>query len=81
MQESLLVLAGIIVGTVFTGSGCVLGAYLVKKTYIEVTQTYPVIVEVDEDNNKVDEPEGYDWSEYDSYLKPPLGDDGGDPEA
>ena len=83
MHESLLVLMGVLAGTVFTGAGCFLGAYLVKKTYMEVTNpSPPMYLRVQEDEEQLQKPpESYDWDEYDSYLKPPLDEDGNDPEA
>ena len=69
-------------GTVFTAAGVCLGAWLVKRTYSELTHPQSLLYKEEEDtvDNTV-KPEGYDWDEYDQYLKPPLGDDGGDPEA
>ena len=84
MHESLLVLSGVVVGTSFTCIGCYLGAYLVKRTYEDVTNPYPqeLLLKVDsEDNANTNQPNGYDWDEYDDYLKPPLDEDGGEPEA
>ena len=84
MHESLLVLSGVIVGTSFTCIGCYLGAYLVRRTYEDVTNPYPpeLLLKVDrEDNTNTNQPQGYDWDEYDDYLKPPLDEDGGEPEA
>ena len=75
MQESLLVLSGVIIGTIFTCAGCALGAYLVKLTYMEVTNPLPLLVKIDgdkEDNTTTSQAEGYDWDEYESYLKPPM---------
>ena len=84
MQESLFVLGGVIVGTVFTCCGCALGAYLVKKTYMEITNPHPqeLLLKLDKDiESDTDNPQGYDWDEYDDYLKPPHDDKGGEPEA
>ena len=52
MHESLLVLSGVIVGTVFTCVGCYLGAYLVKRTYEEITSPYPNEVVLKLDNEE-----------------------------
>ena len=83
MQESLLVLSGVAIGTVFTGAGCLLGAFLVKKTYMEVTNPpQPRYLRLpDEDAQPNGEAESYDWDEYDNYIKPPRDEDGGEPEA
>ena len=85
MHESLLVLGGVIVGTSFTCIGCYLGAHLVKRTYMEITHPYPeeVILKLDNEvqPQPLNKPEGYDWDEYDEYLKPPRDEDGGEPEA
>ena len=82
MHESLLVLAGVTAGTVFTGVGCLLGAYLVKKTYSDVTNPpVPIFLQQEEDVNHSGTSESYDWDEYDSYIKPPRDEDGGEPEA
>ena len=82
MQESLLVLTGVAVGTVLTGAGCYLGAYLVKKTYSDVTNpSVPIFLQQEEDVNPNGAQESYDWDEYQSYIKPPRDEDGGEPEA
>jgi len=83
MQESLLVLAVLAVGTVFTGAGCLLGAYLVKKTYSDVTNpSVPTFLQLqEEDVNPNGASESYDWDEYNTYIKPPRDDEGGEPEA
>ena len=64
MHESLLVLSGVIVGTVFTCVGCYLGAFLVKRTYMEITKPYQpeLLIELDreEDSTSI-KPESYDW--------------------
>ena len=83
MHESLLVLGGVIVGTVFTFVGCCLGAYLVKSTYMEITNPEPqeLLLTVDKGIDNTTKIKGYDWDEYDDYLKPPRDEDGGEPEA
>ena len=83
MHDSLLVLSGVIVGTTFTCIGCYLGAFLVKRTYMEITDPYPpeVLIKLDKDDNIPDQQESYDWDQYDEYLKPPRDEDGGEPEA
>ena len=82
MQESLLVLAGVTVGTVFTGAGCLLGAYLVKKTYADVTNPpVPIFLQKEEDAEPNGASDAYDWDEYNTYIKPPRDDEGNDPEA
>ena len=86
MHESLLVLSGVIVGTVFTCVGCYLGAYLVKRTYEEITSPYTneVVLKLDNEEQQPPQskqPQGYDWDEYDDYLKPPMDEEGGEPEA
>ena len=62
MQESLLVLTGVIVGTVCTCAGCALGAYLVKRTCMEVTNPLPLLIDIDRDDDTVtpNQPEGYE---------------------
>ena len=60
MHESLLVLSGVIVGTTFTCIGCYLGAHLVKRTYMEITNPYPpeVLLKLDREEGGVEkEPE------------------------
>ena len=82
MQESLLVLAGVAVGTVFTGAGCLLGAYLVKKTYSDVTNPpIPIFLQQEENTEPNGVSDAYDWDEYNTYIKPPRDDEGGEPEA
>ena len=83
MHESLLVLSGVIVGTSFTCIGCYLGAYLVRRTYEDITNPYPpeVLLKLDKDEDIEIQPQGYDWDEYDDYLKPPHDEEGGEPEA
>ena len=83
MHESLLVLSGVIIGTVFTCVSCYLGAFLVKRTYMEITNPYPeVLLKLDrEEEDTPDHSESYDWDQYDEYLKPPRDEDGGEPEA
>ena len=86
MHESLLVLSGVIVGTSFTCIGCYLGAYLVRRTYEDITNPYPpeVLLKLDSEEEQQlqsKQPQGYDWDEYDEYLRPPKDDEGGEPEA
>ena len=60
MHESLLVLGSVIVGTSFTCIGCYLGAYLVRRTYEDVTNPYPpeVLLKLDREEDGVEkEPE------------------------
>ena len=53
---------------------------------MEITHPYPqeILLEVEEDidgNTNTKQPQGYDWDEYDEYLKPPHDEEGGEPEA
>ena len=84
MHESLLVITGIIFGTVSSLSGVLLGAKLVKRTYMELTTPLSDIYIDEEDTHKDKElrdNEAYDWSEYDQYIKGATDDDDGVPEA
>ena len=66
MHESLLVLSGVIVGTTFTCVGCYLGAFLIKRTYMEITQPYPpeVLIQLDkEEGNTSGYSEAFDWDQ------------------
>ena len=51
MHEVLLVLSGTIIGTVFIGAGVFLGAWLVKRTYSELTHPHPLLFKVEEQEN------------------------------
>lgn len=84
MNEFLILLTGVIVGTISTGVAVYLGGHLVLRTYLELTQPHlevPNTVEQDTDNTTTTTPEGYDWDEYDNYLSPPLGDEDEGPKA
>ena len=50
MQESLLVITEVIMGTIFTGIGCVLGAYLLKRTYVKLTHPQTLILNMEKDD-------------------------------
>ena len=72
LHESILVLIGVIIGTVFTCTGCVLGAYLVKQTYLEITNPYPNKVVLKLDKDEIDnrtQSESYDLDQYYDYFK------------
>ena len=72
MHEVLLVLSGTILGTVFIGAGVFLGAWLVQRTYSELTHPHPLLLKVvEQENIDTSKPDGYVWDEYDQYLKPP----------
>jgi len=85
MHEVLILGIGFLVGTTVTLIGGALGAHLVMRTYMELTQPHldiPNTVDNNKDNTDMtSQPEGYDWDEYDNYLTPPIGDDGEDPKA
>ena len=82
MHEVLILGAGIMVGTIGTGCAVYLGGHLVLRTYMELTQPHLLLPNtVEDDTDKTSDPEGYDWEEYDAYLKPPMDDSGGEPEA
>ena len=81
MHEVLILGVGIMVGTIGTGCAVYLGGHLVLRTYMELTQPHLLLDTVKENTDKPIDPEGYDWDEYDAYLKPPLDDNGGEPEA
>ena len=86
MESVYLVLTGITIGTVFTAAGCLLGAYLAKRTYLTVTEPPEFLIDINkdaEDNSQglPGEAGSYDWDQYDHYLKPPLDEEGGEPEA
>ena len=49
MHEVLLVLSGTILGTVFIGAGVFLGAWLVQRTYSELTHPQPLLYKIEED--------------------------------
>ena len=70
MQEVLTAFIGIIIGTCSTLGGCWLGAYLVKRTYTEITNPYPHIVkETVEEEEDLRSVEAYDWDTYDAHIK------------
>ena len=70
MQEVLTAFIGIIIGTSATLLGCWLGAYLVKRTYTEVTNPYPIVVkEAQKDEEDLRSVDAYDWDSYDAYIK------------
>ena len=84
MVHSLIFIGSFIIGTLVTLVAVYLGGHLVLRTYLELTQTHQEVPDTIGDNtttNKTTEPEAYDWSEYESYLTPPIGEDGEDPEA
>ena len=81
MHEVLIFGIGITVGTIGTGCAVYLGGHLVLQTYLELTQPHIDIPDTVDDNTDTAVADGYDWSEYDTYLKMPLDDDGGEPEA
>ena len=82
MHEVLILGAGIMVGTIGTGCAVYLGGHLVMRTYMELTQTHIELPNtVEDDTDSTPQPEGYDWEEYDAYLKPPMDESGGEPEA
>ena len=82
MHEVLIFGVGIAVGTIGTGCAVYLCGHLVLRTYMELTQPHLLLPDtVKDDTDKSIDPEGYDWDEYDAYLKPPLDDNGGEPEA
>ena len=63
-----------------------MGAYLVKKTYSAITEPPEFLVDIAPDakdsSQRLSEDAGsYDWDQYDEYLKPPLDDEEGEPEA
>ena len=82
MHEALIILSGITVGTICIGAGTFLGAYLVKRTYEEVTHPHPLLVKLQgEEEASLDsksQGDGYDWDQYDDYIKPPMDEDGGE---
>ena len=83
MHEALYVLSGLLAGTVLTGGSVLLGAYLSRKTYTELTNP-PYEEDTNtqgEDKQTNDIADGYDWDEYQSVLKPPLGDEVEEPKA
>ena len=67
MNEVFYLLAGIIAGTVGTLISVALGGKLVHSTYLELTQPY--IEDQEEEDTKPQVEEGYNWDEYDSYVK------------
>ena len=72
MHDTVLVLTGILVGTSFTAAGCFLGAYLVKRTYMDVTQPISLTLSPkgrEEEEQSLRDMEGYDWDEYDKYIQ------------
>ena len=82
MHEVLILGAGIMVGTIGTGCSVYLGGHLVLRTYIELTQPHLLLPDTVEDNtDKAIDPEGYDWDEYDAYLRPPHDEKDREPEA
>ena len=69
MNEFLYILAGFTAGTVATISSFYLGGKLVKSVYVELTSPQ-LVVDTDKDKkDTVTETDGYNWDEYDSYLK------------
>ena len=85
MQESILVISGVITGTVFSLAGCCLGAYLVKRAYQEITDPHQIAFKFTpkDDNSRGlnDEDGSYDWDSYDQYISRAEDDDDGVPEA
>ena len=82
MHEVLLLLTGVLIGTVITSVGLYFGVKIVKLTYTEMTYPQEIVTNTQGENtSKQPEVESYDWDEYQSQLTPPLGDDGGEPEA
>ena len=51
MHDVLLVLSGTIICPVFTAAGVFLGAWLVKRTYSELTHPHPLLLKVVEQDN------------------------------
>ena len=81
MQEILIFASGTIVGTVSTCIAVYLGGNLVMRTYMELTQPHYELPDIVEDNTDTATTDGYDWDEYDDYLRTPHDDKGGEPEA
>ena len=81
MQEILIFASGTIVGTVSTCIAVYLGGNLVMRTYMELTQPHYELPDTVEGNTTTTTADGYDWDEYDEYLRPPHDDKGGEPEA
>ena len=82
MHEVLIFILGFTLGTIGTTIAAYLGGHLVIRTYMELTQPhYELPNKVEEDTTNTTQSESYDWGEYEGYLAPPIGDDGGDPEA
>lgn len=83
MQEVLIFAVGFIGGTISTGCAVYLGGHLVLRSYLELTSPYPQVEDTNKDKDKdtATTNGGYDWDEYDSYIKPPRDDEGEEPEA
>ena len=86
MENSIIVLSGVIIGTLFMGAGCILGAYLVRRTYEDITNPQPLLVKLPGGKDNTQNPrevEGYDWDSYDQYISRATDDedDEGVPEA
>ena len=86
MSESILVLTGVLTGTVFSLAGCCMGCYLMKRAYEHITDPHQIAIslkQADDSRGLPDGPETYDWSEYDGYIARAADDDDDDgvPEA
>ena len=68
MVESLFLLGGIIIGAVITHGGYLIAGKTIHRTYEELTQLPHIVLE-DKEQGRPELPDGYDWSEYDQYVK------------
>tara|TARA_Y100001938_G_scaffold145850_1_gene223463 strand:- start:8618 stop:8869 length:252 start_codon:yes stop_codon:yes gene_type:complete len=83
MHEALYIATALLTGSILLSLGILLGFYLARATYREVTNPpYEELLKLHrEDTQTNEDPDGYDWDEYNSVLTPPLGDDGSEPKA
>tara|TARA_Y100001938_G_C7931270_1_gene349450 strand:- start:347 stop:601 length:255 start_codon:yes stop_codon:yes gene_type:complete len=66
------ILLAYILGTIVTCSGVLLGAYLVRRTYLELTATeYPNTIDKEQTDTNPDTilRDSYDWSTYDKSIQ------------
>ena len=66
------------------GAGCLLGAYLVRRTYMDITHPSPLLLKLPGEQKETNprDVEGYDWDSYDQYIsRANEDDDDGLPEA
>jgi len=70
MNEALYILVGAVTGGMLCTIGFSLGAYYIKRTYVELTQPYDSIPNTVEEDTKITPEESYNWNTYQESTEP-----------